>query len=78
MLTERELLVRSNAADKGRIVKSPERLKQKNADLAETAEALKPQIAGVEALLKSQRAKMTALYNVHNVSCSCIGVVLSV
>lgn len=66
LLTERELLVRSNAADKGRIVKSPERLKQKNADLAETAEALKPQIAGVEALLKSQRAKMAALYNVHN------------
>ncbi len=72
MVTEREILVRSNAAERARIVRSPERLKQKNADLVESAEALKPQIAGVESTLKSHRAKMTTLYNVHNVGHLCI------
>ncbi|KAF8334183.1 Nuf2 family-domain-containing protein [Cantharellus anzutake] len=66
LTTERENLVRSNAADKGRIVKSPERVKQKNANLAESAEALKPQLGGVEASVKSNQAKIHALHDVQN------------
>jgi prefoldin subunit 5 len=69
--TEVQELHRSNAADKARLVRSPERIKQRIVDMSATSEALKPQIAQIESTTRAIQAKMDVLHTLHNVRLPC-------
>ena len=60
-------LHRSNATDKARLVRSPDRIKQRIVDMSATSEALKPQIAQAESSTRAIQAKMEILHTIHNV-----------
>lgn len=64
--------MRSNSADKGRIMQSPERVKRKIQDMAASSEQLKPQInhnEAVKAQLQAKDSILRALIQVCRTGC---------
>ncbi|KAF9510871.1 hypothetical protein BS47DRAFT_1395541 [Hydnum rufescens UP504] len=64
--TDIQELHRPNAAEKARLVRSPERIKQRIVNMSATSEAPKPQISQIEAVTRLIQAKMEVLHTIHN------------